>query len=403
MSTFTRFQQEDVVEANQTIVTTGLWSGDEPALETSSLFLSDTQLASSGEYYFDVFNKPPNIEDPGFSDTAEVQFAIAYGHINGAGAPTLGDNPRATLPTKAIYSQYKNLLLQPGDDKFLFNGVPSDHIYVINVQRARVKEQLDPGNWQLPLSGANGLLTFIDDSGETLGAFAANSQAGRVFKVISGSLTGGEDGGPVFGSETFGEDGPGFGYVYPDLGIIVLNPNAICPAVGFYTEADTLTSASSDLTGSALSTASNAPIYVASDLSDLDEQNIIPYAPLIDVPTDWGGELAAYNHAGLYASLRLAIANPSANFRGRSAETISSTHYFVRLRNSEYNYSNNPTFSNPDDGTLEIADFREDPKVYVTTVGMYNDANELLAVAKLSKPVRKTFSEEVLLRVRLDF
>jgi hypothetical protein len=286
----------------------------------------------------------------------------------------------------------------------LFNGVASDQIYVINIQRARAKEQLDPGNWQLPLSGANGLFTFIDDSGETLGAFAANSQAGRVFRVISGSLTGGEDGGPIEGPATFGgEDGPGFGFVYPDLGIIVLNPDAICPAVGFFTEADTLTSAASDLTGSALSTASIAPIYVASDLTLLDEQDILPYAPLVDIIPSWGGELAAYNHAGLYASVRLAIADPNADFRARSAETISSTHYFVRLRNSEYNYSNNPTFSNPDDGTLEIADFREDPKVYITTVGMYNEANELLAVAKLSKPVRKTFSEEVLLRVRLDF
>jgi hypothetical protein len=404
MSTYTRFQQEDVVEANQTIITTGLWSGDEPALETSSLFLSDTQLNSSGEYYFDIFNRPPNPLDPGFSDTAEVQFAIAYGHINGAGAPTLGDDPRATLPTKAIYSQYKSLLLQPGDDKFIFNGVPSDHIYVINIQRARVKEQLDPGNWELPLSGANGLFTFIDDSGETLGAFAANSQAGRQFKVISGSLTGGEDGGPQFGPETFeGEDGPGFGYVYPDLGIIVLNPNAICPLVGFYTEATSITEAATQLTGASLSTGSVAPIYKKGQLTLLDEQETLPYAPLIDVPVSWEGELAAYNHAGLYASMRLAIADPTTNFKARSAETISSTHYFVRLRNSEYNYSNNPTFSNPDDGTLEVADFRRDPKVYITTIGLYNDFNELLAVAKLSKPVRKTFSEEVLLRVRLDF
>jgi hypothetical protein len=90
-------------------------------------------------------------------------------------------------------------------------------------------------------------------------------------------------------------------------------------------------------------------------------------------------------------------------FRGRSAETISSTHYFVRLRNRDYNYSNNPTFRNPDDNTLRWTEFRTDPKVFITTVGLYNDTNELLAVAKLSKPVRKSYSEEVLLRVRLDF
>ena len=201
MSTFTRFLTEDIVEANQTIVTTGLWSGDEGRLETSSLYLNDTQLGNSGEYYFDAYDL-----NPADSDLAEVQFAITYGHINGGGAPTVQDDDQAKLPTKVIYRQYKNLLLQPGDSKFIFNGVESDHIYVINIQRARVKEQLDPGNWQLPLSGANGKFTFIDDSGETLGAFAANSQAGRIFKVISGSIT--SPTGVVTGSDNY--DGKGF-------------------------------------------------------------------------------------------------------------------------------------------------------------------------------------------------
>jgi hypothetical protein len=75
----------------------------------------------------------------------------------------------------------------------------------------------------------------------------------------------------------------------------------------------------------------------------------------------------------------------------------------VRLRNKEYNYSNNPTFSNTSTGVLVQSEFKNDPKVYITTIGLYNDSNELLAVAKLSKPVRKSFDEEVLLRVRLDF
>jgi hypothetical protein len=395
MSTYVRFITEDVVEANQTIVTTGLWSGDEGRLETSSLFLFDTQLGNSGEYYFDAFNRNPNIED-----LAEVQFAIAYGHINGGGAPTVQDDDQSKLPTKVIYSQYRNLLLQPGDPKFIFNGVESDHIYVINIQRARVKEQLDPGNWQLPLSGANGKFTFIDDSGETLGAFAANSQAGRIFKVISGSITSPD--GVVTGSDNY--NGKGFGFVYPDLGIIVLNPDAICPAVGFYTSASTLTESGSDATGSSLT--NTTQIYNNLNISTLDDSIALPYAPLTSsavTPAEWGTNRSAYNHAGLYVALRNAVLDDDLDFRARSAETISSTHYFVRLRNRDFNYSNNPTFTNPEDGTLVQSDFREDPKVYVTTIGLYNDNNELLAVAKLSKPVRKSFAEEILMRVRLDF
>jgi hypothetical protein len=179
--------------------------------------------------------------------------------------------------------------------------------------------------------------------------------------------------------------------------------------VGFYTSGSgseaTLTG--SGATGSSLIPSGDYPVYTNLNISDLDNPDIfaLPFAPLtasIDAG-DWGTNRSAYNHAGLYVSLRRAVEDENLDFRARSAETISSTHYFVRLRNRDFNYSNNPTFSNTDDGTLVQSDFRTDPKTYVTTIGLYNDNNELLAVAKLSKPVRKSFAEEILMRVRLDF
>ena len=401
MSIYTFFTDNDIVSANQTVVTTGLWSGDTGSLEGSTLFLYDDQVGNSGEYYLDVYNT-----DPDTDSLAEVQFAIAYGNISGSGAPTLQDDEQAKRPTAAIYSQYRNLLLDPTDTKFSFENVESDQIYVINFNRSRFKEQLDPGNWQLPLSGANGLFTFTDDSNQTLGALTANSSAGRVFRVISGSITSAN--GVVTASSnasTYGTDGPGYGYVYPDLGIIVLNPNAIGPAVGFYTSGSAIGTAVGNTTGSSLE--NNSPIYVASNVSTLDSVSALPFAPLTTeiAAANWSSEKAAYNQAGLYVSIRKAITDAAgeAEFRARSAETISSTHYFVRLRNKEYNYSNNPTFRDPADNTLVVADFKRDPRVYITTVGLYNNRNELLAVAKLSKPVKKSYEEEILLRVRLDF
>lgn len=395
MSIYTRFTADDIVEANPTVVTTGLWSGDTGSLE-SKLYLNTAtgqQVATSAEYYLDLYDKDPTI-----SELAEVQFAITYGHADGGGAPTLVENEQATLPTKAIYSQYKNLLLDPSDTKFSFQGVDSDHIYVINFQRSRIREQLDPGNWELPLSGTNGLFTFIDDSGQTLGALTANSKAGRVFNIVSGALstTSGSVTSSTNATTWGGSTGPGYGLVYPDLGIIVLNPNAIGPAVGF------LISGSGTLTGSAVTSSQTIPLYTLATLDDPAP----PYAPFIHQlsETQWGSRESAYNHTALFNSINLAVSSSSdKGFRARSAETISSTHYFVRLRNKEYNYSNNPTFYNPDNGSLIRPEFRNDPKVYITTVGLYNDQNELLAVAKLSKPVRKSFDEEVLLRVRLDF
>ena len=47
--------------------------------------------------------------------------------------------------------------------------------------------------------------------------------------------------------------------------------------------------------------------------------------------------------------------------------------------------------------------FKRDPRVYITTIGLYNNANEMLAVAKTSQPIAKSFDKEVLVKVKLDF
>ena len=107
--TFVPFNiDEDIVVANQTTVTTGLWSGDTGSL--TSFFSSSTQISSSGEYYFDIYDKSPSTDS-----TAEVQFAVAYGHSNGDGTPTLAQDDLANLSTKATTLQYKNILLIGAD------------------------------------------------------------------------------------------------------------------------------------------------------------------------------------------------------------------------------------------------------------------------------------------------
>lgn len=89
----------------------------------------------------------------------------------------------------------------------------------------------------------------------------------------------------------------------------------------------------------------------------------------------------------------------------RASEFVPSRHYFVRVKNAEFNYSNNPSFvlTGSDAGALRYDSFANDPQVYITTVGLYDDNNDLVAVAKLSQPLLKTFDSEVLVRVRLTF
>jgi hypothetical protein len=96
------------------------------------------------------------------------------------------------------------------------------------------------------------------------------------------------------------------------------------------------------------------------------------------------------------------IINTGASFKLNSQETISSDYVFVRIKNSDYNYSTNPSFITGS-GDLLYQTFINNSQTYVTTVGMYNDNNELLAVAKLSKPLVKDFTKEALIRVKLDW
>jgi hypothetical protein len=90
-------------------------------------------------------------------------------------------------------------------------------------------------------------------------------------------------------------------------------------------------------------------------------------------------------------------------FTLNSQETITSDFVFVRPRSSEFNYSENPSFISGSTGEVLYSSFINNPQTYITTIGLYNDTNELLAVAKLSRPLNKNFTKEALVRVKLDF
>ena len=104
------------------------------------------------------------------------------------------------------------------------------------------------------------------------------------------------------------------------------------------------------------------------------------------------------NNGRLYNAINL-----GSSFALNSQETITSDYVFVRARNSEFNYSENPSFISGSTGEVIYDNFINSPQVYLTTVGMYNDSNDLLAVAKMSRPLLKDFTKEALVRVKLDF
>jgi len=347
---FKHFTQDDIVAGDIQTISQPIWSETMNPYSQSfasgiGFFTSSTQLSQSGDYYANIYHRDPQ-SDP----NAAVQFAVAYGHRKGSGsygdANTTGQNTNDT-PTRAIYSQYKNMLLPPTDAAFTFGSDNPDDVVVINVARARFRQKVDPGNWELRLGSGSvsstwntAFRTFIDGSGQ--GESPTINEAGRVFGIYSGS-------GGVSASSTV------YGLFYPDQGIYVFNAARLKSELGA-----NFNTAAADV----LSLATTQP----------------------------------RNHVTMSARI-----SGSSYFQARSEEKVTSTHYFVRITNRQFNFSNNPTFVTGSSGGFLHASMVRNPSVYITTIGMYDTINRLVAVAKLSRPLLKSFNREALIKIKLDF
>jgi len=340
MSIFKIFDTDNDIVANQKqVITSGLWSSGAGSLTT--FFTSSVQSGSSGAYYYDLYKT-----DPASDTAAEKQFDVTYGNYLGSGS-ILTHSGTDNGASKAMYSQFAQLLLGPSKSQFIFTPSKTvDSIYVVTVDRSRLREKLDPGNWELHLDAGTTKIKLIDDSG---GANATTvDQGGRVYNVVSGSITSGT---AVVNTTAAAETTYGaYGLFYPDLGILVFNGDRL---------------------------------DVAADLN---------------IGTVLTSNANGNNSGKLYDAVKT-----GASFDARREENISSTHYFCRVYNKEFNFSSNPTFFTSSDGSMTNTSFVNDPQVYPTTVGLYNDNNELLAVAKMSQPLLKNFSRECIVKVKLDF
>jgi hypothetical protein len=336
---FKRFDTEDIVISSDSI-TGPAWSTGNPTL--TSFFTSSVQVAgSTGDFFVSVFQVDPDIS----SSVAKEQFDIAYCDDRGSGSIYYNAGVTGKTPTLTNFGQYRSLVLEDENSEFIFgsgaNVVTGSHFYALSVERARYKESLFPETFNLHISSSGGLLKLTNNSKDVL----VNSFLGstRVFQVVSGS-----DGNAISANSGFSATLGSFGLFLPDIGTILLNPQAISESIQL--EA---------------SRSNNA--------DGLNEESLVEAIKL------------------------------GSNFQLNSQETISSDFVFVRLRNSEFNYSENPSFISGSTGEVIYSNFINQPQVYITTIGMYNDANELLATAKLSRPLLKDFTKEALVRVKLDF
>lgn len=347
--------QKDIIFAKNKLTSKGLFNGTDVL---SCYATSSKQLSGSKQYYHDVINCN--------ECNSDSYFAVSYGHLKGSGS-TYDYYEEDDTPTRSVYSQYRLLTLEEPQTKFQFYktgslGTDLEDIYVLNFYRHSMEDRLDPGNFELSLvelnggaysnniytgsnvqvSASNKIITLIDNSGDTTNqAFCVDSPY-TSFDLVSGSLVGG----------IYDTTATTYGTIYPLLGIVVLDAGKLNKELSFNT-----------VTGS-------------------------------NVNGD--------NHYKLYTSISGASAR---NFpmRVRTSTNKTTTEYFIRIPHTEANYSNNPTFADTKgSGSILHECFKNDPVTYITTVGLYNNTGDLVAIGKTSKPMKKTADDELYLKINLS-
>jgi hypothetical protein len=270
---------------------------------------------------------------------SEVQFDIQYGNLNGSGSAPINSAVVGNSPSRIIYGQYRNLVYGTETTNFSFDGGTTTANDIYVINISRARYKQSLQPGSLNLTLGSG------SNGKIYLTDDSNTTSltrfigeNRVYYIISGSN------GNAYTSSA--ATTPYYGIMLPDLGCIIL-----------------------DASGS--------------------------LSRYIQTPSQ--ATTAVNNQVKLFNSLV-----SGSNFQLQSNEVISSRYFFTRVKNSEFNYTTNPSIIDAS-GNLLFTTLINNPQTYITTVGMYNDNNELLAVAKLSKPLTKDFTKEALIRIKLDY
>ncbi len=302
-------------------------------------------------------------------------FSITYGHVSGSGSLYESDTLETGV-TKGIYRQHALLLLDDPMSTFktYTNGKPtgSNDIYVINFNRDFLKDRLDPGNFEFSLSELNGqlhpnntytgskvsvsssnkILTFIDNSNDFSETQFCDQDPYQSYDIVSGSLSSG-----IFqngqGTPSTNNTYTTYGVVYPYMGMIILDGNKLNTELSF-----------NSVSGS-------------------------------NIPGD--------NSYKLFTSLSGSTSFDKP-FKARNVVEKVTRQYLVRVPVNHANYTTNPTYvvaSGSMKSTLNYKCFVRNPLTYLTTIGLYDSYYNLVAVAKLSKPIKKSPNEELSIKIRI--
>ena len=342
----------------------GLWAAGTAELLT--FFTSSEQNSTSKEYYYEIWGSASLACDD------ERMFSVSYGHISGSGSLNDGGESNDT-PSRAIYSQYKLLCLDGDEGGFQLSGSTEtlDDFYVININRDKFGDKLDPGNFEINIAELSGsgkannvhtgsnvqaklngtLITLIDDSGDESDLIESVSNTSYVRNLVSGSL---QNGAYSPSSKHY------YGKVYPSRGVIVISAKSLNLSASFNTVS--------------------------------------------------GSDINGDNSYKLFTAISGAASLKTEGFTARAIDIKHSSYYYCRVSNSQSNYSSNPTYiyqTGREKGKIKNARFIDNPTTYITSVGLYGpdlDGNQsLLAIAKLSKPIKKSSTSELSITIKLEY
>ena len=371
---------EKIVETLK--VTAGYFTNGDGTLEGVNIH-TGSLADSNKEYYFNATQAVPT------SAAAETQFSVTFGHYAGSGSDSMGDTANLAglkSETQAIYKQFSNLLLDPAEAKngFIISSPSTDsavasgkdeYIYVLIGKRNRFKDRMNKKAWTLQLSGSTGtatagapMLQLTDDSADRA---PTTTPAGDRYNIVSGSA----------GLVKIPSTERTFGHFYPDMGIMLFS-------------------------GAELS-ASIPGKEGASGISDTiatwnDSTNNAEY-----LKTQGFAPNLSHEHPNAQNALKFLTCmqnvGTDTNFRLRSEEDQTQINYFCRIKPKEANFSNNPTFVSGSKNKIRNTDMIGNPQTFISGIGLYNAMGQLVAVARLSSPLKKNFASEATIKVKLTY
>tara|TARA_A100001515_G_scaffold59602_1_gene47092 strand:- start:1603 stop:2748 length:1146 start_codon:yes stop_codon:yes gene_type:complete len=318
---------------------------------------------------------------PYLSSSANHIFDITLGYSTGGNSLSASSNTQNSKKVNiynelsqvlAGYDATGSVLRFDEDGNIVDGGTKLDNCFFLNFSRLLNKDEIKKGSFNLQLgvepaysqvpggTTSTKLISIQDISGTS--GYKVNSPAGE-YGVLFATGSNHAQGTVISGSGLVGDGNP-CGLVFYQAGIAVISGSV------FNDEADGGVLANALGTSRLGSTAGQTGFNAVTGSS-------------INTIAD---------------GIRNRIYNVSFN----NTTELNSTIYFCRANHNDFNYSSNPTYLN--NSKIRVKNLSTDaPVSYITTVGLYSADNELLAVAKLSEPLKKTPETELTLRVRLDY